>query len=298
VPVSRRGLILFLTLGIVWGLPYLLIKIAVEDLSVPMVVFGRLFFAAIILMPIVIARRQLGALRGHMRWVLAFAFVEMTITWWCLTYAETRLTSSLTGLLIATVPLVAAVMAKVAGLDDRLTGRRLVGLGIGFLGVVAIVGLDISGAQWLAVLALAITAFGYALGPIIVDLRLSQVPSLPVIAVAITANAVVYAPFAWLQRPTAPVPVGTWVAVIALGLVCTALAFILFFALIAEVGPARTTLITYINPAVAVILGTIVLAEPVTWGLVIGFPLVLIGSWLATRRAPARALAVEAEPHP
>ncbi len=298
MPVSRRGLILFLTLGIVWGLPYLLIKIAVEDLSVPMVVFGRLFFAAIILMPIVIARRQLGALRGHMRWVLAFAFVEMTITWWCLTYAETRLTSSLTGLLIATVPLVAAVMAKVAGLDDRLTGRRLVGLGIGFLGVVAIVGLDISGAQWLAVLALAITAFGYALGPIIVDLRLSQVPSLPVIAVAITANAVVYAPFAWLQRPTAPVPVGTWVAVIALGLVCTALAFILFFALIAEVGPARTTLITYINPAVAVILGTIVLAEPVTWGLVIGFPLVLIGSWLATRRAPARALAVEAEPHP
>lgn len=298
MPVSRRGLILFLTLGIVWGLPYLLIKIAVEDLSVPMVVFGRLFFAAIVLMPIVIARRQLGALRGHMRWVLAFAFVEMTITWWCLTYAETRLTSSLTGLLIATVPLVAAVMAKVAGLDDRLTGRRLVGLGIGFLGVVAIVGLDISGAQWLAVLALAITAFGYALGPIIVDLRLSQVPSLPVIAVAITANAVVYAPFAWLQRPTAPVPVGTWVAVIALGLVCTALAFILFFALIAEVGPARTTLITYINPAVAVILGTIVLAEPVTWGLVIGFPLVLIGSWLATRRAPARALAVEAEPHP
>lgn len=297
MPVSRRGLILFLALGIIWGLPYLLIKVAVEDLSVPMVVFGRLFFAAIILLPIVIARRQLGVLRGHMRWVLAFAFVEMTITWWCLTYAETRLTSSLTGLLIATVPLVAAVMAKVAGLDDRLTGRRLVGLGIGFLGVVAIVGLDISGAQWLAVLALAITAFGYALGPILVDLKLSGVPSLPVIAVAISANAVIYAPFAWLQRPTAPVPASTWLAVIALGLVCTALAFILFFALIAEVGPARTTLITYINPAVAVILGTIVLAEPLTWGLVIGFPLVLIGSWLATRRAPERALIVESEPH-
>lgn len=297
MPVSRRGLVLFLALGIVWGLPYLLIKIAVEDLSVPMVVFGRLFFAAIVLMPIVIARRQLGALRGHMRWVLAFAFVEMTITWWCLTYAEMHLTSSLTGLLIATVPLVAAIMAKVAGLDDRLTGRRLVGLGIGFLGVVAIVGLDISGAQWLAVVALAITAFGYALGPILVDLKLSGVPSLPVIAVAISANAVVYAPFAWLQRPTAPVPMSTWLAVIALGLVCTALAFILFFALIAEVGPARTTLITYINPAVAVVLGTIVLAEPLTWGLVIGFPLVLIGSWLATRQAPERALIVESEPH-
>lgn len=297
MPVSRRGLFLFLALGFVWGLPYLLIKIAVEDLSVPMVVFGRLFFAAIVLMPIVLARRQLGALRGHMRWVLAFAFVEMTITWWCLTYAETHLTSSLTGLLIATVPLVAAVMAKVAGLDDRLTGRRLLGLGIGFAGVVAIVGFDISGAQWLAVVALAITAFGYALGPILVDLKLSGVPSLPVIAVSITANAVVYAPFAWLQRPTAPVPASTWLAVLALGLLCTAFAFILFFALIAEVGPARTTLITYINPAVAVVLGTIVLAEPLTWGIVIGFPLVLIGSWLATRRAPERALIVESEPH-
>jgi len=298
VAVSRRGLFLFIALGIIWGLPYLLIKIAVEDLSVPMVVFGRLFLAAIVLMPIVIARRQLSTLRGHMRWVLAFAFVEMTITWWCLTFAETRLTSSLTGLLIATVPLVAAIMAKLAGLDDRLTGRRLLGLGIGFAGVVAIVGLDVSGAQWLAVLALAITAFGYALGPIIVDLRLANVPSLPVIAVAITANAIVYAPFAWLQRPTASVPASTWLSIAILGLVCTALAFVLFFALIAEVGPARTTVITYINPAVAVVLGTVVLAEPVTWGLVIGFPLVLIGSWLATRRAPARALAVESEPHP
>lgn len=292
--MSRRGLILFVALGIVWGLPYLLIKIAVEDLSVPMVVFGRLFFAALVLMPIVIARRQLPSLRGHMRWVLVFAFVEMTLTWLCLTYAETHLTSSLTGLLIATVPLVTAVLAKFAGLDDRLTGRRLVGLGIGFIGVVAIVGLDISGGQWLAIAALAVTAFGYALGPIVVDMKLSDVPSLPVIAVAITANAVVYAPFAWLQRPTSAVPASTWIAVIALGLICTALAFILFFALIAEVGPSRTTLITYINPAVAVILGMLVLGEPLTWGLIIGFPLVLIGSWLATRKAPA----LESEPHP
>lgn len=292
--MSRRGLILFAALGLVWGLPYLLIKIAVEDLSIPMVVFGRLFFAALVLLPIVLARRQLGSLRGHMRWVLVFAFVEMTITWWCLTYAETHLTSSLTGLLIATVPLVTAVFAKFAGVDDRLTGRRLLGLAIGFVGVAAIVGLDISGGQWLAMLALAITAVGYALGPIVIDKKLSDVPSLPVIAVSISVNALVYAPFAWAQRPTQPVPMSTWLAVLLLGLVCTALAFILFFALIAEVGPSRTTLITYINPAVAVVLGVLILSEPITWGILIGFPLVLIGSWLATRRGPA----LESEPHP
>lgn len=291
--MNRRGLILFVALGVVWGLPYLLIKIAVEDLSIPMVVFSRLFFATLVLLPVVLARRQLGALRGHMRWVLVFAFVEMTVPWWLLTYAETHLTSSLTGLLIATVPLIAVVLAKIVGLDDRLTRGRVAGLLIGLVGVAAIVGLDVSGAQWLAMAALSVTAFGYALGPIVVDRKLSEVPALPVIAASIALNAIVYAPIAWLQRPTQPVPGSTWLAVVLLGLLCTALAFILFFALIAEIGPSRTTLITYVNPAVAVVLGVLILSEPITWGIVIGFPLVLMGSWLATRRAPA----IESEPH-
>lgn len=291
--MSRRGWFLFVSLGIVWGLPYLLIKVAVAYLSTPMVVFSRLALAAAILLPIAIATRQLGQLRGYWRWVIAFAFVEMTLTWWALTWAEERISSSLAGLFIATVPLVTALLARRLGMDDRLTGTRLLGLAVGFVGVGALVGLDVSGAALLAIAALVVTVVGYAIGPIIVDRRLQGVPSLAVIAASLTLNALLYAPFAWFTRPTEPVPTSTWLAVALLGVLCTALAFIVFFALIGEVGPSRSTLITYVNPAVAVVLGILVLGEPVTLGLAVGFPLVLLGSWLATRRAPA----LESEPH-
>ena len=291
--MSRRGWILFASLGVIWGLPYLLIKVGVEYLSTPMVVFGRLAIGAVVLLPVAAATRQLGGLRGHWRWVMAFAVVEMTFTWWALTWAEERISSSLAGLFIATVPLVTALLAAYFGLDDRLTGTRLAGMGIGFLGVGALVGLDVSGSDLIAVAALVITVVGYSVGPIIVDRRLQDVPSLPVIAVSLTINAVIYAPFAWLTRPTGPVPTNAWAAVALLGVLCTAVAFLIFFALIAEVGPSRTTLITYVNPAVAVLLGILVLGEPLTLGLAIGFPLVLLGSWLATRKGPT----VESEPH-
>ncbi|MDQ5974132.1 MAG: Integral rane protein [Actinomycetota bacterium] len=291
--MSRRGWILFASLGLIWGLPYLLIKVGVTSLSTPMVVFSRLAIAAIILMPIAIGTRQLGQLRGHMRWVIAFALVEMTFTWWALTWAEERISSSLAGLFIATVPLTTALIARRLGMDDRLTGTRLVGMGIGFVGVGALVGLDVTGGDLLAIAALVVTVLGYSIGPLIVDRRLQGVPSLAVIAVSLTINAVIYAPFAWVTRPTEPVPASAWLAVILLGALCTAAAFIIFFALIAEVGPSRTTLITYVNPAVAVVLGIVILDEPFTLGIAIGFPLVLLGSWLATRRSPA----IESEPH-
>jgi drug/metabolite transporter (DMT)-like permease len=291
--VSRRGWILFASLGVIWGIPYLLIKIGVEYLSTPMVVFCRLAIGAAILLPIAFATGQIKQLRGHWRWVLAFAMVEMTFTWWALTWAEERISSSLAGLFIATVPLVTAIIARQMGLDDRLTGTRLWGLAIGFIGVGALVGLDVQGGDLLSVAALLVTVLGYSIGPIIVDKRLTGVPSLSVIAASLTINAVIYAPFAWVTRPTAPVPASAWWAVVFLGAVCTAAAFLIFFALIAEVGPSRTTLITYLNPAVAVVLGIVVLNEPLTLGITIGFPLVLIGSYLATRHADP----IESEPH-
>lgn len=291
--MTRRGWILFWSLGIIWGLPYLLIKIGVEELSAPVVVFLRLAIAAVILVPIALAKGHWKNLKGHWPAITAFALVEMTFTWWALTWAEQHISSSLAGLFIATVPLVTAVLARFVGLDDRLTGRRLVGLAIGLAGVVALVGLDVSTESMVAIAALVITVIGYAIGPIIVDKKLSNVPNLGVIAAAIAINTIIYAPFAWATRPTEPVSARTWVAIVILGVLCTAAAFLVFFALILEAGPSRTTLITYINPAVAVVLGIAILGEPLTIGIMIGFPLVLLGSWLATRRAPA----LESEPH-
>ena len=158
----------------------------------------------------------------------------------------------------------------------------------------ALVGLDVEGSSLLSVAAVGITVLGYSLGPIIVEKRLHDIPSLPVIAAALAINTVIYAPIAWLTRPTGTVPASAWASMVVLGVLCTAVAFVLLFALIGEVGAPRAQVITYINPAVALLLGVLVLGEPVTLGIAIGFPLVLVGSWLATRGGSP----VESEPHP
>lgn len=281
-------------LGLVWGMPYLLIKVAVEYVEPTFVVFARVALGAAVLVPIVLARRQFGLLRGRWHWVFAFAIVEITFTFLALTWAEQRISSSLAALLIAAVPIVGAILAHRFGLDAHISRRRVTGLAIGFLGVGALVGFDITGGTALSIAAVGITVLGYSLGPIIVEKRLHGIPSLPVIAAALVINTVIYLPLGIIAWPDHEVPASAWSAIAVLGLVCTALAFVGLFLLIAEVGAPRAQVITYINPAVAVILGVVVLSEPITLGIAIGFPLVLIGSWLGTRTGPV----VEAEPHP
>lgn len=292
--MTPRGWFLLISLGVIWGIPYLFIKIAVETFSPGALVFLRVAIAGVILLPIVLAKGQWRSLAGHWRWVIAFALVEMAFTWSALNWAEQRITSSLAALLIALVPIVTAILARFVGLDDRLTGSRVVGLGIGFVGVGVLVGFDLNGSELPALAAMVIVVLGYALGPIIVDRKLGELPSLAVIAAAMAVNTILFAPIAVLTWPTEPIPPTAWVSVLILGAICSALAFIIFFALIAEVGPSRTTLITYINPVVAVVLGIVILSEPLTLGMVAALPLILLGSWLATRRAPA----LESEPHP
>ena len=296
--MSRRGWLLFASLSLIWGTPYLFIRIAVEYVEPSVLVAMRVGLAALLLLPLAALRGQLRSLLPYWRWILVFAVVEMTGPFLMLGYAETQLSSSLTALLIAAVPIVAAVMARAMRLDQQLGGMRVVGLLVGIVGVAVLVGFDVSGGQWWAVAAAGVTVIGYALGPIVVSTKLAGAPSLGVIAVALTINAVIYAPIAVIQRPTTPVPASAWWSMVALGILCTAIAFVVFFALIAEVGPSRMTVITYLNPAVAVALGVIILSEPITWGIVIGFPLVLLGSYLATRPDRNRMGAVEDAPHP
>lgn len=291
--MTPRGWFLLISLGIIWGLPYLFIKVAVETFSPTSLVFLRVVLAAAVLVPIVTYKRLWRTLSGHWPWVIVFALIEMAFSWTALNWAEQSVTSSFAALFIATVPAVTAILARMLGMDDRLTGTRLVGLGVGFVGVGLLVGLDLTGSSLLAIAALALTVVCYAMGPIIIDRKLSGPPSLAVIAASMVVNAIVFAPLALLTWPSEPIPASAWGSALILGLLCSAIAFIIFFALIAEVGPSRGTLITYINPVVAVILGIIVLSEPVTLGLIAGFPMILLGSWLATRRAPV----VESEPH-
>ncbi|HET9649580.1 MAG TPA: DMT family transporter [Microlunatus sp.] len=290
--MSKRGWILFVTLGVFWGIPYLFIRIAVTELDPVVVAFGRTALGALLLLPFAVRARALRPVLAQWRWLLLYTGVEIVGPWVLIGHAETRLTSSTTGLLIAMVPIVAAIILTATG-QDRLGPRRVLGLVLGLLGVVVLVGLDLRFDDMVAVLQLLGVVVGYAVGPIIVARRLSHLPSIGVISWSLLIAAVVYVPFAVALRP-ASVSTAAIGSVIVLAVVCTAGAFMVMFALIAEAGPARMTLITYVNPAVAILLGALVLSEPITLGLVIGFPLIIAGSILGTWRNPARVAPVDA----
>jgi drug/metabolite transporter (DMT)-like permease len=281
--VSRRGWLLFAAMGVIWGVPYLLIKVADGGVSVPVLVFSRVAVGAVLLLPVALRRGQISALRGHWRWLLIFAVVEVILPWLLLSDAERRLSSSMSGLLIASVPIIGLVLAKVTGGQERLTVVRWVGLLAGVAGVALLAGPDAHGGGAWPVTEVMLVAVGYAAGPLIASRKLADAPSLGVTAACLGVATLVYAPLAALSWPSA-VPAGKVLAALAgLGVLCTALAFLLFFRLIAEVGPARATVITYVNPAVAVALGVTVLNEPFTPAIGVAFALILAGSVLATR---------------
>lgn len=283
--MSARGWWLFLALGLIWGIPYLLIRVAVADLPPVCVAFARTLIGALLLLPIAAMRGELRPLLRHWKPLLAFTMVEISIPWWLLGYAETRINSSTAGLLIALVPVLTAGLMVLSG-REVLNGRRSLGLAVGLGGVVALVGLDLDVSNGWAVGAALATALGYALGPIVISRYLTGVPPLGVIAASLAVAAVLYVPFAIPAWPP-QVSMKAAGAVLVLGVFCTAIAFLLFFALIAEAGPTRATVITYINPVVALALGVSLLHEPLTAGMLVGFALVLLGSFLATSRGSA-----------
>ncbi len=293
--MTRRGWFLFASLCLVWGLPYLLIRVAVRDLSPVVLVFARTAIAALVLLPVAGARGDVRPVLRRWKPLLLFAAVEIAIPWLLLSRAEQHVSSSLAGLLIAAVPLVGALVARTTGARERLGFTSGIGLLLGLVGVAALVGLDVGGTSVSALIELAVVVVSYAVGPIILVRMLAGLPALGVIAVSLALTAVVYAPLSAFSFPEA-MPAGSVVlSVVALAVVCTALAFILFFALIEQIGPVRATVITYVNPAVAAVLGVTILDESFTLGMGVGFALVLVGSVLATRPNMRAARAVEPE---
>lgn len=287
--MSRRALLLFALMSIIWGVPYLFIRIAVGEVTPATLVFWRTAIAAAILLPVALARTDLRPVLARWRWVVAFAAIEIAIPWVALGSAEQHISSSLAGLLIAGVPLVAAAIALLSGGADRFGPVGLLGMLIGLVGVVAIVGTEFSATDTTALVQIGIVVVGYALGPAILARRLDGLPAVGIMAVSLTLCAVVFAPIAATQWPVVAPSAQALIAIVVLATVCTAAAFLLFGALIDEVGPVRATVITYINPAVAAVLGVLVLRETFTVPMAIGFVLVITGSMLAARRRQAEA---------
>lgn len=298
---TPRGWLLFAAMALLWGVPYLFIKEAVDSLSPAAVVAGRTLLGALLLLPLALHRRALRPALRHWPWILAFGAIEMAGPFLLLGHAEQTLPSGLTGLLVATVPLFAALIAFGRGDRSALRPARALGLAIGFAGLVVIVagpGLAVAGTAGLvAVGEVLLVALLYAIAPFIVATKLADVPSLGTITLSLAAVGLFYLPIAALTQHEVPT-VRSTVALVALAVLCTAVAFVVFFALIAEVGPVRAPLFTYVNPVVAILLGVVVLGEQLSAGLLIGFPLVIVGCWLAgtggaVRRRPATPFPAE-----
>jgi drug/metabolite transporter (DMT)-like permease len=283
--VTRRAWLAFGAISLIWGIPYLLIRVAVRHGVTPAsLAWGRVTLAAVVLLALAWRAGTLSSLRGRWSVLLLYAVVEICIPFPMIAAGETRVSSSLAAILISTVPLIVALLALRFDPSERPTPVRALGLLLGFGGVIALVGIDIAGksGELLGAGAILLAAVGYAIGPMLIKLRMAQLDPRATMGASLAIASVLLAPAAALDRPRAVPSGGPIACVIALGLVCTAAAFVIYSILITEAGTSRATVITYVNPIVAVGLGVALLGERLGAGAVAGLLLILAGSWLAT----------------
>ncbi len=278
--MDRRSWLLLLGLSAIWGVSYLLIKVGLRDLSPELVAFARIALAALVLLPLAAHRRALEPLRGRIGWVVALGAIQVAGPFLLIAAGERSISSSLAGILVATTPIFTALLALRIDPEERSEGTRLLGVAIGVAGVIAIFGLDLSGSGVLGGLAVVLASVGYAIGGFIFKARFSDAPPIGVVSGVMAAGAVMLLPPALATLPSSAPSLGPLAAVVALGLFGTGLAFVIFYALIAKVGPARTMLVSYIAPGFAVVYGAWFLSEPITAGKALGLVAVLAGSWL------------------
>lgn len=287
--MSRKSTLIFALVGLLWGIPYLFIKVAVDEetgYAPAIVVFGRVLIGAAILIPLAIKDRSIfDAFRG-IKYVAFYALLEMVIPWILIGTAEQKISSGLAGLLIASVPIWSNIITYFQGDVDALKANRLFGIGIGFVGVVLIVGIETltGSSDPLSILMVIVAAIAYAYAIIMIRNKLPDVSGIAINGVAMALTAIFYLPFTIALWPDHTVSPQATYSVIALGIFSTGIAFAFFFTLIADIGPTRASLVTYWNTAVAVVLGVLILSEPITVGIGIGLPLVMLGSWLVNRR--------------
>lgn len=283
--MTRKGWLLFIAISIFWGIPYFFIKIAVRELDPSVVVFARAAIAAIVLIPMAIRARTLKSLFRHWPIILLFSIIHMVGAFLLISYGEQHVSSSLTSLLIAANPLIVALLALGFDKSERVNGLRLIGLLIGMVGLIVLLGFDIGeDAQlWFGAVLILLAATGYAIGAMMLKYRpLVELPRISVAAAECSITTIILLPLIATRLPGKLPGAGVLVSLLILGIICTALALPTFFALIAEVGPSRGTVITYVNPAISVLLGVTILQEQLTIATIVGFLLIIVGCWLST----------------
>ena len=290
--MSRRNLILFLLAGFLWGIPYLFIRVAVDPetgFSPAIVVFIRVFIGALILIPISIYDKSLFTAIKGWKYIAVYALFEMVIPWILIGTAEQSISSGLAGLLVASVPIFSTIISSMYGDKSVWHPRRLFGMAVGFLGVFLLVGIEsfTGSSDPIAIFMMLGASVGYAFAVIYITRKMPGVSGVAINAIAMAMTALFYSPALFMLWPDHKISLSATYAVIALGIFSTGIAFAVFFAVMAEIGPTRASLVTYMNTAFAVVLGVLILSEPLTTGIIVGLPLVLIGSYLASRKVNA-----------
>jgi drug/metabolite transporter (DMT)-like permease len=283
--MTRKGWLLFISMSVVWGIPYLFIKIALRELDPSVVVFARVGIAAAILIPLAASRGILRQVCERWLAVAALACVQLVGPFLLIGYGEQHISSSLTSLLIAADPLLVVLFALRFDPSERVSGLRLLGLLIGIGGVVVLLGLDVGGdaQRLLGAVFVLLAAAGYAASALLIKRpTIAALPSLGVVTIMCVTATIILLPLALTRLPSKIPDLEVVVSLLVLGCICTALAYLLFFALVAEVGASRGTVITFVNPAIAVFLGVTLLGEPLTAAIMVGFLLIIVGSWLST----------------
>jgi len=291
--MSRKGWILFTLVGLLWGVPYLFMKVAVEELSTPMIVFTRLMIGAALLVPLALREGSLKSALKYWRYILLYAVLEMVIPWSLITSSQRNLSSGVVALLVATVPIWATLFAHQTGDSTAAHRVRIFGIIIGLIGITLIVGIEsISDfGNIRALLQILVAAASYAWAVNMITRKAPGISGIAINGIAMMISSVIFAPFAIANRPETLPSLEVTLSMLGLGVLCSGIAFWVFFVVLDEIGPARASLVVYPNTAVAVVLGIVILREPITLAILIGLPLVLVGSYFASRKPNSQPIA-------
>lgn len=284
--MTRRGWGLFALVGALWGVPYLFMKVAVEELSTPLIVFARVLIGALVLIPLAFYMKTLTPALKYWRYILLYAVLEMVIPWSLITSSQRDLSSGVVALLVATVPIWATFFAHYSGDTTAAHRTRIFGIAIGLLGIALIVGIESLNdvANIISLFSVLVAAFSYAWAVNMITSKAPDASGIAINGIAMAISTAIFAPFALTNLPKSTPSSDAILATIGLGVLCTAIAFWIFFKVLDEIGPARASLVVYPNTAIAVVLGIILLDEKLTLAIAIGLPLVLVGSYYASRK--------------
>jgi drug/metabolite transporter (DMT)-like permease len=282
--MTLRVWLAFLALCVIWGIPYFFIKIAVVEVSPLLIAWGRITLGALVLLPIAWKMGALRNLNQHRGWLVLFAIVELVLPFYLIALGEKSVSSSLAGILLSAVPLTVLMIAPLVGVKEHVSARRLLGLAIGLIGVVALLGIDSlhTTEEWLGAGCILLSTLGYAYGPLIIQRHLRDAHPLGIVAASTAIGSVVLLIPAIFALPSVFPSLNAITSVAILGVVCTALGLVLFVYVISNAGASRAAVVTYVNPAVAVLLGVLILDERFGLGAGIGLVLILLGCWMAT----------------